>query len=357
MVATAVRTDGTTLPWAMRSRNFTYVGEIPVRYTTTNDRYVVFADLLFDALAPATPERHRAMVRIENVGPDSDPVKLRQIADYLKSKNVPFSFGFYPRYVDPYAYYERGPELCLSRSPELVSGVKYLIEKGGTMVLYGLTHQLDRTKNPFSGASGDDYEFYLASVDATNSVVLSGPVPNDSEQWSMDRMGSAIAEVTAMGLPVPVIFEFPRYAASVPAYRAAKKYFAARYDRGLYFAGTLRGGEPDYQHYVSQSFPYEVTDLYGSRVVPENLGGYSPNAWFNEPPHLVANLLDAARGNLVVRDGFASFYHQWYSDLPILQQLVEGLQGMGYTFVSAAEVAGVTQGAPNARTTVSTTQN
>jgi len=134
------------------------------------------------------------------------------------------------------------------------------------MVLYGLTHQLDRTKNPFSGASGDDYEFYLASVDATNSVVLSGPVPNDSEQWSMDRMGSAIAEVTAMGLPVPVIFEFPRYAASVPAYRAAKKYFAARYDRGLYFAGTLRGGEPDYQHYVSQSFPYEVTDLSTDRA-------------------------------------------------------------------------------------------
>ena len=34
--------------------NFTYVGEIPFAYMTHDDRYLAFADLLFDVLAPAT---------------------------------------------------------------------------------------------------------------------------------------------------------------------------------------------------------------------------------------------------------------------------------------------------------------
>ena len=69
----AVRGDGTTFPWAVRSRNLTYVGEIPFPYTSETDRVLVFADLLFDLLAPGTPERHRALVRLEDIDPTSDP--------------------------------------------------------------------------------------------------------------------------------------------------------------------------------------------------------------------------------------------------------------------------------------------
>ena len=91
--ATAVRADGTTFPWGVRSGNLTYLGEIPFSYITPNDRYLAFSDLLFDVLAPATAARHRALVRIEDVGPDADPAELRPIADYLSAKNVPFTVG------------------------------------------------------------------------------------------------------------------------------------------------------------------------------------------------------------------------------------------------------------------------
>ena len=47
------------------------------------DRYLAFTDLLFDALAPATQERHRALVRLEDVGPNADPDKLREVAELL----------------------------------------------------------------------------------------------------------------------------------------------------------------------------------------------------------------------------------------------------------------------------------
>src|SRR4051812_26874447 len=100
-VATAVRPDGSAFPWAVESGNFTYVGEIPFAYVTHDDRYLAFADLLFDSLAPATPQRHRALVRIEDVGPDADPAQLRAVADYLSAEKVPFSVAVYPRYRDP----------------------------------------------------------------------------------------------------------------------------------------------------------------------------------------------------------------------------------------------------------------
>ena len=73
VVAQAVRSDGSTFPWALRSRNLTYVGELPFVYTSETDRYLVFADLLFDALAPRTPERHRALLRLEDINPRTDP--------------------------------------------------------------------------------------------------------------------------------------------------------------------------------------------------------------------------------------------------------------------------------------------
>ena len=61
------------LPWAVRSKNLTYVGEIPFPYTSETDRVLAFADLLFDLLAPATPERHRALVRLEDIDPTERP--------------------------------------------------------------------------------------------------------------------------------------------------------------------------------------------------------------------------------------------------------------------------------------------
>jgi len=51
VLAECVRADNTTFPWAVRSGNVTYIGEIPFAYMTEGDRYLIFCDLLFDALA------------------------------------------------------------------------------------------------------------------------------------------------------------------------------------------------------------------------------------------------------------------------------------------------------------------
>ncbi|MBG0833289.1 DUF2334 domain-containing protein [Planomonospora sp. ID67723] len=333
VLASAVRANGTQLPWAIRSKNLTYVGEIPFAYTSASDRYLVFADLLFDALAPQTPERHRAMVRLEDIGPNSDPVELMNVAKLLVAKKVPFSFGVFPVHKQP------GTTVRLRQRPAVVKAIKYMLANGGTMIMHGYTHQYTDKPNPYNGTSGDDFEFYTAHVDDRNYVVYDGPVAGDSTIWAAGRMVASAAEFRLAGLPVPTIFEFPHYAASAADYKAVRNLgFKARYERSLYFAGTLSGTAPRYDHMAGQFFPYTVTDVYGSTVLPENIGNIEPEAFNNHPVVLPDTLVKAAEANLVVRDGVASFFYHPYLGTKWLEETVDGIKGLGYTFVSPASM-------------------
>jgi uncharacterized protein YdaL len=336
-VATAVRPDGSAFPWAVESGNFTYVSEIPFAYVTHDDRYLAFADLLFDSLAPATKERHRALARIEDVGPDADPAELRAIADYLSAEKVPFSVAVYPRYRDPKGVNNNGKaqDYTLLRKPLVVSALKYMKSKGGTLILHGYTHQYGNVANPYDGVSANDFEFYLAHIDASNNVIYDGPVAGDSSSWAAGRMLSGELTFAAAGLGTPTIFEFPHYAASAVDYAAANSLFAKRYDRGLYFPGVLSGGKFDYTRQFGQFFPYSVRDVYGTAIIPENIGNVEPEAFNNHTARLPSDLLASADRNLAVRDGMASFFYHPYLGTDYLKQLVTGIKAQGYTFVTA----------------------
>jgi uncharacterized protein YdaL len=339
VLAQAVRPDGTTFPWAVRSGNLTYLGEIPFSYTDENDRSIIFSDLLFDALAPSTATRHRALVRIEDVGPDSDPDELRAIADYLSAQKVPFSFGVYPSFRDPNRIQAADglpASLEMKDSPAVRDAIKYMITKGGTLIMHGWTHQYKNVANPYNGMSADDFEFFTAHVDANDYVIYDGPVPEDSQTWAAGRITSSFNAFKAAGLPAPTIFEFPHYAGSSADYQAVKARFTTRYERSLYYNGTLSGGTIDKTHYVGQYFPYPVTDVYGSKVLPENLGNVELYEVNHHPPRFPADIVASAKLNLVVRDGFASFFYHPYLGTSYLQQIVPQIKSLGYSFVSPA---------------------
>jgi uncharacterized protein YdaL len=338
VVATAVRADRSSFPWAVRSRNLTYVGELPFAYTNETDRVLIFADLLFDALAPETRERHRALVRLEDINPRTDPKQLRAAADYLHGKGIPFGFGVSPSYRDPQGREDAPYQLRLSQAPELVAALRYLERKGGVLVGHGYTHQTDVASNPYNGVTGDDVEFYRVTESKEGEVRNVGPLPgDDTVEWSERRIVAANREFAAAGLAPPRIFEFPHYAASVRGYRAAARRFAVRWERVLYYGGVLSGGVR-HDRVVSQFFPYAVRDAYGTKVLPENLGAITPSAWHSYKSRLPENLIRAARANLVVRDGFASFYFHPFLDLRYLKRAVEGIQAAGYRFVSPASL-------------------
>jgi uncharacterized protein YdaL len=234
----------------------------------------------------------------------------------------------------------------MSDSPDFVAALRYAQARGGTLIMHGYTHQLGALRNPYSGTSGDDFEFWRAhTTDAAGTVVqLDGPVPGDGGDWAAARVRLGVAEFVAAGLPPPTIWEFPHYAGSAEDSRAIRAVLPATYQRGLYFPGLLAGAE-DLSAPLNHAFPYDVVDAYGFQGVPENCGFYSP-ALQNGIPRDVADLLSHARNNLVVRDGFASFFfHPWFSPA-VLSRIVLGVQAAGYVFTSPAEVLeGSTAGA------------
>jgi uncharacterized protein YdaL len=340
-IADAVRADGQLVPWGVRSGSFTYVSEVPFTYVGPDDRYLVLADLLFDLLAPDTAVRHRALARIEDVGPHSDPSQLRAIADYMHGRKAPFSVAVFVEYHDAAGRYSGGKPVHrkLSETPAVVEALKYMVSRGGTLIMHGYTHGYAGAPNPY-GVSAEDFEFWRAHVDEHNTVVLDGPVPEDSTAWALGRFDAARQEWARAGLTPADIWEFPHYAASATDYRAISPRVKARYERVMYFPGVLGGGTVDSSRVASQFFPYAVKDVYGSPVIPENLGNIATQTFNQHGVRLVPDLLASAKRQLVVRDGVTSFFYHPFLGLQYLPALVEGIEALGYTFVAPLTLGG-----------------
>jgi len=200
---------------------------------------------------------------------------------------------------------------------------------GGQPFLHGYTHQYDTTPNPYNGRTGDDCEFLLASWDeASGESFLLGPVPEDSVGWVNDRIDRALAELSAVGI-TPVGWETPHYVASALDYREFAKRFALTSGRVLYTS-------PMGTDYLGQFFPYLIErDIYGQKILPENLGNVSLVPFYDYPAHSPADIVRAAEKNLVVRDGWAAAY--FHPDIPLtyLMQIIDGVRALGYTYTSA----------------------
>jgi uncharacterized protein YdaL len=357
-LASAVTPSATSFPWAVRSSNLTYIGEVPFAYVSESDRVIALHDLLFDALAPTTATRHRALVRLEDIDAGCDPNDLINAANYLFGQGVPFSVSVIPQYVDPQGV-DSGTGVptyqSLAQMPAaMLAAIKYALTKGGTLVDHGYTHQYSAgggptgvggayvpgsaVNNPYDGISADDAEFFQASVNAQNSVVWTAPIPGDSTAWASGRVNAALAEFAAVKLPKPTMWDTPHYFGTDVDYRAIATKIPARYERSLYFGGVIAGGPANYNQYIGQFFPYKVTDIYGTTVIPENLGDYEADAENNNPPRLAPQLILNAQNNLAVRDGVASFFYHPFNGTAPLAQIVTGIKSLGYTFVAASSL-------------------
>jgi hypothetical protein len=159
----------------------------------------------------------------------------------------------------------------------------------------------------------------------------------DSQAWAAARVQDGQELIEQAGLPTPTIWTTPQYAASAADYAGIDQTYSVRYEDELFFGGELSGQPIDYSHVFGQFFSYEVHDLYGTTIIPENLGDYEPAALYGNPARTAQEIIDEAQLNLAVRQGVASFYiHSDYDPLSVLEQVMTGLKNLGYTFVSPA---------------------
>lgn len=130
----------------------------------------------------------------------------------------------------------------------------------------------------------------------------------------------------------------PHYGATPNAYLGIGRVFDTRYESVTYYNGLVSGKEPSMSKASVQIFPYSVYDIYGTKVLPENLGNVSPKKFNNHPPRMPDDIIDNAELNLAVRESTASFFFHPYLDPAYLEDIVDGITKLGYEFVPATEL-------------------
>jgi uncharacterized protein YdaL len=295
-------------PYFVNSGNLWYFSDSPFQTSTETDRYLYFCDWLHDLFHINHAENHRAIIRIEDVTPVDNPDKLRNIADILSERGIPFLVGVVPFYVNP----SEDRRVSLSDKPEIVDALKYMVQNGGTLVMHGVTHQ-------YRGISTDDFEFWDGTAKA--------PIEEENADEISKKIEMGIDEFMKNGL-YPLLWETPHYTASLLTYKTVAKYFSASIEQKLSIEKFEFG----------QSFPYIIEkDLYGQKIYPENLGYVPLNSNIDTSRKSVQNLINNARYILNVRDGIACCFFHSFLNLQLLKQLADGISSLGYHWMDLSQ--------------------
>lgn len=315
-------------PYIIQSNNFWFVGDLPFLHHSVEDRYLAFADLLFDMLGEEQNSNTlNAIVRLDNIHPKTDPETLTDVLDYLESERIPYSMAISPLYVD-----NNDPSLNLTLNDSPIAEPLKKHHSNGLMsvVAHGLSHQWEGGDNPHSGISGDDFEFYKVSKNDDLSLNYENPLysASDTAQRTLERLAKSRELLGESGLH-SFAWTAPEYLAAESDYLIAQEQYPVHYGRLHYFSPNGPDGR-----FVGQMFPYDIQhDRYDYNVIPENLGGIDP-----EPPTgyevvTAEQILANADRLSVVRDHIASFYFDVTQPLLSLKQIIEGLQEREYRFI------------------------
>lgn len=295
---------------------------------------------------------------------------LDEAITILKRNNITPHINIIPIYKDP------NPEpdivIRMENEAQFAAQIRGYKNNGTVFIWHGITHQYNDKINPFTGISGDDYEFW--------DFIKGAPIAEDSPQYIIDRLNDGFMSLQQLSI-APQLWVSPHYRSSAMDNLIFGDVFKWIVGRGVYNDYTVTGIKtPTYvkplyydvnnpQVYQNQKehvanlnvqdvpgfvpfgqlFSYELYgDIYRQKVIPENLGNVQPQ--LNDQvvaTRSVDKILSDAKRNLVLRDVWASVcYHPFLLDPSLnpenqgnppekdLERLVKGIQALGYTFVN-----------------------
>lgn len=243
--------------------------------------------------------------------------KLRIVADYLYSKNIPFHIAWIPRYIDK----EMGNNIdnnlvnkCNMNNADFMYTLDYFINKGGIIGLHGYTHQSAKEK------SVDSFEF--AS-------------PKDKSSYTADFALKRInmAKETAEELNIPInFFEAPHYSVAPNQLKTLENNFDYIYEP---YITSVANESKDIitkscGKRVIKYIPTPLNYLDGKNDLPNmfnkinNLKGEVMASFFFHPNIEFADIK-------IVKDekGYSIYT---YSKQSALHQIVDMLERKGYSF-------------------------
>lgn len=370
------------LPYIIRAKNHFFVADIPFSFMHEADRYLVFADVLFDILN-AKP-RHNgkyAFVRVEDVHPTLPLGILYDITDAIRAENIPVNISLIPIFFDPLDRYGLQPKVEMMPMDRSVSFMSFIADMKGAnanFIWHGVTHQYKNVPNPYEAISGSDFEFF--------DVVHNAPIVEDSPEYVINKLEDGLTTLRKAGVN-PRIWLTPHYQASSLDYTIFANTFSWNVGRVIYYNHSSSGLnksllKPDatgddprlyfasndpqsselrhkyfadlkvqttFNRWNGQFFPYEIFgDIHGQRILPENLGNSQPYIGEHiSNPRSKEEIIAAAKRNLVLRDVWGSFFYHPFllnsydtdgrgcypGDPSELQFILKALKGMGYQFI------------------------
>jgi uncharacterized protein YdaL len=362
-----------------------YIADLPLAFVDYGSPYFIFCDLLWDILKETPPSGPRsALVRIEDVSPNTNQGWLRWAIDYLADRHIPFSIAVIPYYSNIFPDRIEGGRIVWRPAydfPEFIGSMRYAKARGANFVFHGVEHTDGDLLCGLDGESAADYEFW--------TYPKNGPHPKDSAEYVLNKLERGEEVFNRLKIR-PRAWEAPHYAASALDYSLFGKLFEWTYHRPIYFSfdfvknadlsKNMRMFEnlsPDQrlerkallsqiklqtksENFGGQIIPYPVyKDCYGQAVIPETLG-FIDYAFFNDKPvrkvYHPSELLNNAKRLKVIRGAFASFF--WHPDLlypelvyyqqhpenfdteggeHTLEAMIQGIQNLGYVFKSIGD--------------------
>ncbi|MFL8673997.1 DUF2334 domain-containing protein [Clostridioides sp. GD02404] len=285
-------------PYIINDKNLFYVSKLDLDGVL----FYIFCDSLNDIFNIKKFDKGSIFVRIEDVHAFRDPKNLVDIADYLSSKDIPFAIALIPAYVNP----KNHKIITLSESPDVVKAVKYMQDKGGTVILHGYTHQYKKEE-----VTGEGYEFWDGEKDA--------PLNEDMEVFVKNRVLSGLRICIENGI-YPLAFEAPHYAIESEGYKELKRYFST-------YVGQHQNND---KKFSTNTYPYVIRDTEEFNIfIPENLGYIDPEDNFTFQD--IKEKLDKVS---IVRGFSGGFFFHSYLDIEYLKYTIEYLEKQNIKFMN-----------------------
>lgn len=288
-----------TYPFIINEDNLYYIS----RWDLENS--FIFEDSLNDFYNIKHFDKGKIFIRIEDVHPFRDTKQLREIADYLYSKDIPFMIALIPTYVDS----KTQAITTMDMKPEFIETIQYMQEKGGSIVLHGYTHQLDNEE-----ISGEGYEFWDIKNDTH--------VDEDIEPYVKNRVLSGL-RLCIENKIYPLAYEAPHYAINTDGYKELKKYFST-------YVGQYQNNN---NNFATNSSPFTIKDSDTFNVlIPENLNYVDENDEFS-----VDKIKESFKKLSMVRGYTGGFFFHPYLDINYLKEIVEFLEDENVEFLDLKE--------------------
>ncbi|EGT2232755.1 TPA: DUF2334 domain-containing protein [Clostridioides difficile] len=285
-------------PYIINDKNLFYVSKLDLDGVL----FYIFCDSLNDIFNIKTFDKGRIFVRIEDVHAFREPKNLVEIADYLSSKNIPFTIALIPAYVNP----KNHKVITLSESPEIVKAIKYMQDKGGTVILHGYTHQYKKEE-----VSGEGYEFWDGKKDE--------PLKENMKIFVKDRVLNGLRVCIENGI-YPLAFEAPHYAMESEGYKELKKYFST-------YMGQHQNND---KKFSTNTYPYIIRDTEEFNIfIPENLGYIDPEDKFT-----FQNIKENLDKLSIVRGFSGGFFFHSYLSIEYLKNTIEYLEKQNIEFMN-----------------------